>query len=339
MPFITPFFSDGSVAEEFSAKFLKHWENLALSTNQADPSCCAPAWNIAFHKIFHPGERIFYLEDSNSCIIFCESAYRDRPMLIPMEDHWLFSQPLLGNSAIDLLEDAILQYRDLTNITPYFLLSGIQHKTFNTMQLYKRFSASFNFLALQEYTVMGHASLKDGVDGWLSRRSANCRAKLKKAQKKSKSSGIWFERIIPSSYDDAERIYQRILSVESKSWKGLQHCGILESPSKEFYHELMQQLGPRCRVIFAKFGTQDIGFIFGSLNGAFYRGQQFSFDQFYANLSLGNLMQYEKITWLCEDNCQRYDMGPISGEKMAYKSHWTELATDIYTWVMIPKKD
>ena len=65
-----------------------------------------------------------------------------------------------------------------------------------------------------------------------------------------------------------------------------------------------------------------------------YRGQQFSYAHDCHTLSLGNLMQIEKIRWLCEEGVQRYDMGPLDGPKMQYKSHWTETAFPLRTWLI-----
>ena len=45
-------------------------------------------------------------------------------------------------------------------------------------------------------------------------------------------------------------------------------------------------------------------------------------------------MQIEKIRWLCEEGVQRYDMGPLDGPKMQYKSHWTETAFPLRTWLI-----
>ena len=45
-------------------------------------------------------------------------------------------------------------------------------------------------------------------------------------------------------------------------------------------------------------------------------------------------MQVETIRWLCEEGVQRYDMGPVDGPKMGYKTHWTEKAFPIRTWLI-----
>ncbi|MBQ7584693.1 MAG: GNAT family N-acetyltransferase, partial [Desulfovibrionaceae bacterium] len=109
--------------------------------------------------------------------------------------------------------------------------------------------------------------------------------------------------------------------------------------STTFYRQLLAAFAAlnHARVIFARDEDQDIGFIFGGLSNNIYRGQQFSFSEAYKKYSIGNILQYEKIAWLCEDKIGRYDMGPISGPKMEYKAHWTELVFPLQSWILYPK--
>jgi CelD/BcsL family acetyltransferase involved in cellulose biosynthesis len=51
-----------------------------------------------------------------------------------------------------------------------------------------------------------------------------------------------------------------------------------------------------------------------------YRGQQFSFDEAWGGLSIGNLLQDQMIAWLCEQGVERYDMGP----EMPYMRRFAE---------------
>ena len=90
----------------------------------------------------------------------------------------------------------------------------------------------------------------------------------------------------------------------------------------------------RARVIFARHEEKDIGFIFGGVARGIYRGQQFSYDTDWSRNSIGNTLQYEQITWLCEENILRYDMGPITGPRMEYKQHWTELVFPLESWIL-----
>ncbi|MEY4829629.1 MAG: hypothetical protein RLZZ562_1425, partial [Planctomycetota bacterium] len=87
------------------------------------------------------------------------------------------------------------------------------------------------------------------------------------------------------------------------------------------------------RVMFARHGGEDIGFIFGGYANGAYRGQQFSFLDTWRSYSIGNLLQQEQLRWLCEEGAERYDMGPM----MDYKAHWTEQQSRMDSWLVRPR--
>jgi CelD/BcsL family acetyltransferase involved in cellulose biosynthesis len=154
--------------------------------------------------------------------------------------------------------------------------------------------------------------------------------------RRAASEGIYFERYAPSSASEAEAIYSRIITVEFSSWKGIGHCGMAEPPSRQFYDIMLRRLSVsrQGRIIFARHEDKDIGFIFGGKAGNVYRGQQFSYADDWKSFSIGNLMQLEQIRWLCEEGAKRYDMGPLVGPRMGYKTHWTEKTMPIQTWIL-----
>jgi hypothetical protein len=41
------------------------------------------------------------------------------------------------------------------------------------------------------------------------------------------------------------------------------------------------------------------------------------------------LLQFEQVVRLCEEGITRYDLGPLLGPKMAYKTHWAEIELPI----------
>ena len=113
--------------------------------------------------------------------------------------------------------------------------------------------------------------------------------------------------MLPTTAEEAQKTYARMIAVERTSWKGIDHCGMAEPGICDFYAFLLERLAPErgARVIFARRDGKDVGFIFGGLAGPVYRGQQFSYAHDCQALSLGNLMQIEKIRWLCEEGVQR----------------------------------
>lgn len=334
-----PFLSLSPEAESSPATgdFCALWKRLALSTEQADPFCCAPDWHLSFHQAFSPARRLFFKTASDACIIFAEKIFSpEKTYLTPLEASWFFGCPLLGDGSLDLLAEALDYFvREYAPDFPHMVISGIRPEGRFAQDLLRRFGHNFTFFR-HSYSIQCAASLQGGLDGFLSRRSANHRAKLRKAARRAKEQGISFERHSPASAGEAAQIYRRMLLVEKSSWKGIGQCGMAESPAKEFYEALIDRLAANrdARIIFARHEDQDIGFIFGGMAGAIYRGQQFSYAEEWKDRSIGNLLQLEKVAWLCEEDAARYDMGPVVGPRMSYKRHWTEKNMEIQTWLL-----
>lgn len=337
MPFINLAPDNEDSAGALPDSLLALWQKLALTTDQVDPVCCGPAWNLTCHSVFNPYSRIFYLQSMENLLLLCEIPAAGHGMyLMPLDSGWMFGQPLLGFYSYELLEEALEIFsRAYERPLPPVFLSGVRADGPEALNLFSTFSTDFNFYR-HKSIVQCSASLSGGIDGWLARRSANHRAKLRKASRRAMEAGIVFTRHRPEHIDDGLALYKKMIEIEKRSWKGIGHCGMAESPSLEFYAALMEQY-VRSRmafVIFAMRGEEYLGFVFGGGVGGIYRGQQFSYIEEARQLSIGNLLQFEQIKWLCELGFQRYDMGPLSGPRMEYKRHWTELARGAQTWMM-----
>lgn len=180
------------------------------------------------------------------------------------------------------------------------------------------------------------ASLDGGLDGFLSRRSRLLRRRLRQATRRARDAGVEYERSTPQSPAEAAAAFERMLGVERTSWKGLERRGMDDRYSRLFYSAMMRRLAVSSsgRVIFARAGERDVGFIFGGLAGTIYRGQQFSYADDWAPFSIGNLLQQEQIAWLAEDNVVTYDMGPL----MDYKHHWTETRIGMEVLLLRPRR-
>lgn len=328
--------SASSPIEIFPDWFLLHWSRLSLVYPSADPFCFSPAWSLPFHHIINHGRRLFYDASPEGAIIFGEHHdVTGSRILVPVEDGWLYGTPLLGPEAPFLLAERLAELQEGQN-SPVFV-SGMIAAERQAANLYRVLSPDFK-LYRHNMEYQQSASLAGGVDGWLSRRSANTRANMRKSLRRAANLGLVFERVKPDLHN-FRTIYDRILAVESKSWKGRDHCGMLESPSCELYGAMLEMLAQirSALIIFAIFEGEDVGFIFGGLHGPFYRGQQFSFSESFRNYSIGNMLQYEKILWLSELGCLRYDMGPANGPRMEYKRRWTEERQEFQTWALIPR--
>ena len=297
------------------------WTKAALE--QFDPFCSLPAWQLAFHEVFSPKRRLFVENFSDSVLCFAENIISPSDIYItPIESHWFFGCPLLGKSAVELFGDAMGRIaREYAPHFPKILISGIAPGGLLKKRLLAMLANGFN-IYLHYELLQCAASLKGEVDGFLSRRSANFRSKLKKSYKRALSSGVEFERIAPTSIEQTSSTYLRMLNVEYASWKG--NYGKL--PIREFYAAVIRRLSCQnaARVIMARHGDKDIGFIFGGISKNTYRGLQCSYDNEWKDFSIGNILHLEQIKWLCEENVDRYDMGEIKPH-MNYKEFWAEI--------------
>lgn len=327
-------------SHEYSLKFEAAWTQLASRTRQQDPFSSLPSWQLSYHDAFLPNRSLLIRSEAGSLIAFAErKLYPAKSILTPIESLWGFGVPLLGANSVELLSDTINDsYRHSHANLSGVLISGIAPRGRVLQKLKKEFDSKFDFIRASS-GIQCAASLAGGMDGFLSRRSASHRRKLRKIRSKSDNSGLSFERQKPLTAEHSKEIYKRMISVELASWKGIGKCGMVGGKIEQFYKILLGRLAKTedARIIFAKYEEKDIGFIFGGLAGNIYRGQQFSFDNEWSSASIGNLMQYEQINWLCEEGVIRYDMGPLLGQRMAYKRHWTERNFKIESW-MLQKK-
>jgi CelD/BcsL family acetyltransferase involved in cellulose biosynthesis len=313
------------------------WNRAAITSQQGDPFCCLAEWQMTYHDVFEPNREIFARENAGNVLAFAVIRVGGTPRgLVPLEDMWRFGNPLLGPNAVDLFADTLPGlFAKWGNDASYIRISGILPRGRLLCELIARFGNIYRF-APYERDVQCGASLEGGIDGFLSRRSGNFRRKLKKALRKAVEVDLQIERHVPSSPSHAEEIYQRMLAVELASWKGKGHCGMADGRCRPYYLLMLRRLSVSAsgRVMFAVHDGKDIGFIFGGKAGSVYRGQQFSYDDNWRDASIGNVLQFSQLEWLCEEGASRYDMGPLCGSGMEYKQHWTEKRFWIETWSM-----
>ena len=307
---------------------------LAQSYAPQDPLCSRSEWVLSFHEAFNPNRNLHIRASDHSIVALASWEHEDYGTILePLESHWLFSNPLLGAHAIELL-------RSLLSENPGHLgdallvLSGLEMGTPLLNSVVKTFDRTHTIRHLRS-TKFRSASLANGPDGFLSRRSAKFRNNLRRSTRLSLERGIQFEHVCPMSAPEADRAFDRMLKIEEQSWKGIEKCGMTESPSSEFYRLLFRRLaaGGLGRAIFATAEGRDVGFVMGGIDGTHYRGQQFSFIQEWGRESIGNLLQWEQIQSLCSEGIERYDMGSI----LEYKVRWTELEIQTESIVLHPR--
>jgi len=173
-------------------------------------------------------------------------------------------------------------------------------------------------------TLRFRASLEGGFDGWLGRRSALFRKRIRQALRGAVAAGLTFEWIGPELPRDADGValFERIHAVETRSWKGLEGTGFVGGDMRAFYAAMVPRLvaTQTLRVLFARRDGQDVAVCFGGVFEGTYRGLQNSFDERFRDLSLGNVMQAETIRRLSDEGVAIYDLG----SEMEYKQRFAE---------------
>ena len=336
---IRPFFTSTREVQRL-ARPQSLWNKLAIQTRQQNPFCCSTSWQLSYYDTYRRGRALLIRHSGDNLVAFAEKIFSPEDIyLTPIEVSWFFGNNVLGPQGVDLLQDTLIDIeRHYAPAFPKIMISAIPPKGAVYKELRKKFSREFSF-SRHSLGIQCAASLAGGFDGFLSRRSANHRRKLKKQGRRAAEKGVTFERCSPASGSEIAAIYARMISVELSSWKGIAQGGMVEPSSKKFYNTMLRRMAASqgARIMFAKHDDKDIGFIFGGMAGDIYRGQQFSFDDDWRAASIGNLLQLEQIKSLCEEGARRYDMGPLLGSDMAYKRHWTEKRFHIETWILEQK--
>ena len=323
----------------FTKESLDHANSLmnliAGNTEQADPFCCRTEWQFSFHEAFNPDRNLCFRNSDDSIIAFSSYEHPNiGSILEPIESNWSFGCPLLGPGAVELLA-SLLQEEHFCHVQPFILLSGLIFGSSLLMNVLTTFKKHYEIIQL-EPSITRCASLSGNMDGYLSRRSAKFRRNIRQASLQLADKDVFFERCLPVSIEQADEAYARMLAVEEASWKGVGQCGMTVQPSRDFYLLMLRRLSlsGKGRVIFAKNGSRDIGFIFGGITGQYYRGQQFSYAEDWSSYSIGSLLQLQQVRWLCEEGITRYDLG----QAIDYKVRWAELELQTENLLLRPRK-
>lgn len=257
--------------------------------------------------------------DDSYLALALATAEDGRRFLQPLEAAWCLACPLLGaqvDTAARQTARLLHAERDTFDLA---LLCGL---TPNTPFLSKVARALVPFFELRQgpSTVRHIADLSRGVDAYLSRRSRNFRRSLERAEKKCAAAGVKVEHV-PATVG-SEAVYNRILSVEMRSWKGRQASGITEGGMRELYAQIVERLLERgtLELSFARANDQDVAYILGGRFQDSYRGLQFSFDADYQPLSLGNVIQIDTMRRLEAEGVVDYDLGT----DVPYKTRWAD---------------
>lgn len=286
-----------------------------------DRFCSSPYWGVPLCEAFQRnGKLVCYRPDASNMALFLERAVEGGVVLMPPDGMWMLGTPVVGDSPIRCLQSLLGYWR--ANPSPHGLrqvvISGLYP---NNPLLRTQFWKKLGGWEIESSGRMA-ASLADGVDGFMSRRSKNFRSRLRRTLKASAAQGDQVE-YFPSNMTptDVDSALNRLFAVEAQCWKGLVGNGINTGSMRMFYECMLPRLAAdgRLRGLFLTREGEDIAYLFGAAFAGGFRGLQFSFRES-ESIGLGNVCQYHMISALVEEGCVQYDLG----QAMDYKKRWAE---------------
>lgn len=293
-------------------------EAAALSTPGVDAFCSSPDWMFAAQDAWEPDAEPWLWELDGGYVAFLRERAGLLRVLTPFDRMWGYSCSLLGDVAGDfasLLPEADCQLAIVTGLSQSARLWDELITALEPRCELGRGDSQFRWQAK--------------LEGYWERRSRKLRQELRRMRKRAGERGVAFERAGGSD------VYERILDVEARSWKGPVGTGLMHGDMLRFYEVLVRRLAARerLRVLFARLNGSDIGYIAGGVIGDQYRGLQFSFDDRFRDLGIGNLMQAAEIDALIEGGFALYDLGI----DIDYKSRWADEKIETSTLIIRPR--
>ncbi len=295
------------------------FDTAVAATPGIEPFCSSALWQLAAHDhLRQAGDRRHLIAESDGAwLLFAES--QTPGYFLPFEASWGFASPLAGPPrAILPLLHAAAAAESAEHGRPLLLcLTGLTRESELHRSLRQPHPGRLHYQEAEGTDGM-QIDLRGGVDAWLARRSRKFRRTLAAAEKASAPIDI-----VDASADPPERIYQRLLAIQQRTYKWAEGTDIFQMPEyAAFYRDLLHRLSAsgQLRVLFAVRDGEDLAHIFGGVSGPIYRGLQMSYLDTAADLGLGNRLQLENLRRCEAEGIATYDLGMVS----PYKERWAD---------------
>ncbi len=284
-----------------------------------DPYCSSTDWILPFHASFTPQSPLHIWQQNESFVVLSQSLTgQGKKIFSSVDSMWGFAAALVGEGSPLMLGSVC---RDRLR-QGHLILYGLPNDRMFLAAIASQTAATHRAFMLNPVSRCV-ASLHGGMEGFLSRRSSKFRINARKAAKRTAAAGVRFRCIDQAPLDSVLSLYNRLVAIEGRSWKGRSGEGADKPPMKDFYQRMFERIGPAglLRVIVAELDGLQIGYLHGACVKNRFRGLQFSFDDRYRALSLGNTLQLKMLEWLCREKVETYDLGMT----VPYKKKWAEL--------------
>lgn len=303
------------------------------ATPGIDRFCSSLDWTLPAYEAFIP-EQPLMLKAHEGGFVTMARGFNPRVgrFLQPLEASWCLASPFVGADVDSLVRSFSADLAVPNSPWDFLYLSGIPTSGPLYDAIVRTFAGRYR-VGVGHETRRFVASLDGGLEGFLDRRSAKTRHNLRRSRRKAEDAGFTYDYVRSVDIDDVDALYERILRVEDRSWKGQAGTGILDGGMNTFYRIMLPRLARRggLRVVFARYQGADVAFVFGGLFGDAYRGLQVSFDDRLRDFAPGNLMQMAMIEHLSAEGIASYDLG----SELEYKAKWAERihsTTTLWVW-------
>lgn len=325
-------------------------ETAVDATPGVDPWCSGPDWQIPVTLGFAPAATRVLLATDDGRGFALLARYRDpsgTQVLSGLEPLWGFGSPIVGpdpgvigsalaallaSGSTPIADEPPWQTMILPGLppiprpstarkvdTPTGLARPIDPGQHTSLPLAMTLS-SLGRAGFAEGITRQLIDLTGGYEAWFERRSPKFRRNLRRAERAASEAGL----TIVDAAEDPE-VFDRLLAIERRSWKGLHGSGITGEAMTVMYRTMVDRLRTRGRLLvhLAILDGADVGYILGGVRDRRYRGLQLSYTDDAAPLSVGNVLQAHQLAELDRrDLADVYDLGMDFG----YKRRWADRA-------------
>jgi hypothetical protein len=303
----------------------RHWDAAVERTPDVDAFCSATPWSFSAATSFPDVAPPVLVGDGTG---FCGLREVRGPegtrVLVGLDPVWGFASPAVGapHAAARMLAARL----DLDGFD-HALVSGQRPDSVLTAWIVRILGERHRLLhgPAQERLVI---DLTAGFEGWLAGRSPRFRQRARHLLRSD--DGLSFSDVSAMPPDD---LFDRILDVESRSWKAGEGTGLNAPELAAFYRQVAARLAGRdqLRVLLAHRDERDVGYILGGVRGDRYRGLQLAYVEEVRALSVGHRLQLEQLRRLGIEGIRTYDLGM----DMEYKRRWADTVEETFSIIVV----
>ena len=305
------------------------WDAAVDRTPGADVFCASSLWSFAAALCFPVAAPPIVVGDGRAfCGLRATATDNGGTALVGLDPLWGFATPCVGHPQ---RAAAMTSQRLHAEDHAVAAIAGQRRDSALTAALVGALEPTHQlFVGPTEHRL--RADLRDGVAGWMSRRSARFRQRIRRLERDAAAVGLDVEDMSAAPPDD---VINRLLAIDVSTWKGREATGLSSPELADFYRVMAPGLASRdqLRVLIARCGHIDVGYIFGGIRGDTYRGLQIGYRENAPIGGVGHWLQVRQIERLVEEGIATYDLGM----DMDYKRRWIDEVDESFTLLAVPR--